>query len=1174
MCKTKLVVSLLVVCWLAMSLPAATKVWDNESGDGSWHTALNWDTNTVPTSGDFVAIFTDGLADPTITTSFDLTPAGTIACYGGIADFRGAIMNSGTVDVNILYVGWGQFDRKGFFTQNNGTFNADTIAIAEVNSTGALTLNGGTIACDQFWVGRDGVADVNIDGGTLNIRNQFLLNSNSSTANVNIGTATLTLNSGMIDMVTGLSATPSQFDIANDDKATLTVNGGTIQVGDHLPFRVGNGSGITGTLNVNGGLVYVNQPSTASQAGHVKVGQSGGNGTINVSDSGVLTMNLSESSTSPEFQGGRSGYSQINVTDGGTFNINGLTGNVEMTFAQAGQSEITIGNGGSINVSKLNAFVLARNGGTSLLTINDGGLLSLSESQLVAALNNAADYSEIVIHSGGTLRNSNATGWTKVGANGGTGVVTLYPGAVFDMSEAAQEFQLGQDLDATGILNINGGTVEQDRVLSIGVNGTGVVDINGGALIAGATAHLPKQGIGSADVTIRNGGYMFVDAEFNISTRGTVTIDGGTLELDDYNDTEINAWITAGRIVVNSSYYAVEDSLVYTYDPNFASSITPTGELQPYEYDPCVIITWTAGINADSHEIYFSSNFEDVNSRSVTPTIKAVGDETYQVNGPFEFGEGPYYFAIDEISATHAGSPWRGSVREIDFDDSGTIDNFGSYEDTDDLNTKWTASYVMVVLELEEGYSNDPLMKVVLSPSDSYSEATFTDLDTEDINMISYNANVLQFRYGYAYDTDGDANVTSLYVAMTDSGNDTAKVTVTTDPVILSHQGDPRTINVALSDFDINNLDLTDVQKLTFGVTYDGSVSGGIDDAFLIDEIRRYSTVCDDAHLPDGDFTGDCDIDYDDLNVLAAEWLETVPGTITAVTPANSPILYYTFNEGTGEIAADTAGADANTYDLTLGSPSWDISDAYDGNCIQFNNNFIAELADDTNNPWKRFGSQITISLWINGTAASQPDVIDEGQGNDRTDDVVLIGLDDNNRQIFRFNAPWSDGVVMWLRDIGTSDDYVRWYDAVPQDYEGQWNHYAMTMDLDTGYMAIYHNGLLVARREYDDNPDSYDIPFSVCETFRVGGRTTANQLYSGKVDELRIYNVALSQAEILSLAGVASVNQDTLPPSDGSGFQSANSYTAVEDSTVNFKDFAVMAGDNWLGEDLEWPQP
>ena len=66
------------------------------------------------------------------------------------------------------------------------------------------------------------------------------------------------------------------------------------------------------------------------------------------------------------------------------------------------------------------------------------------------------------------------------------------------------------------------------------------------------------------------------------------------------------------------------------------------------------------------------------------------------------------------------------------------------------------------------------------------------------------------------------------------------------------------------------------------------------------------------------------------------------------------------------------------------------------------------------------------------------------------------------------------------------------------------------------------------------------------------------NRYYVGDMDEVRIYDYALSSAEVLSLAG-------------GGTYTLELATDAVDDGTVNFKDYDILA-DNWLEEGILWP--
>ena len=79
--------------------------------------------------------------------------------------------------------------------------------------------------------------------------------------------------------------------------------------------------------------------------------------------------------------------------------------------------------------------------------------------------------------------------------------------------------------------------------------------------------------------------------------------------------------------------------------------------------DPNVTLSWTAGIAALAHTVYFGDNFDDVNSVTVGP---------YQLNntytpGPLEFDK-TYYWRVDEFDdyTTDKGDVWRFTTKPFD----------------------------------------------------------------------------------------------------------------------------------------------------------------------------------------------------------------------------------------------------------------------------------------------------------------------------------------------------------------------------------------------------------------------------------------------------------------------------------------------------------------------------
>ncbi|HUV65784.1 MAG TPA: LamG domain-containing protein [Sedimentisphaerales bacterium] len=79
-------------------------------------------------------------------------------------------------------------------------------------------------------------------------------------------------------------------------------------------------------------------------------------------------------------------------------------------------------------------------------------------------------------------------------------------------------------------------------------------------------------------------------------------------------------------------------------------------------------LAWTAGPLATSHDVYFSTSFDDVSNRAEAAFVGSLGTNSQPIGfSGFPAPDGlvpgtTYYWRVDEISDTHADSPWEGDV--------------------------------------------------------------------------------------------------------------------------------------------------------------------------------------------------------------------------------------------------------------------------------------------------------------------------------------------------------------------------------------------------------------------------------------------------------------------------------------------------------------------------------
>ena len=145
---------------------------------------------------------------------------------------------------------------------------------------------------------------------------------------------------------------------------------------------------------------------------------------------------------------------------------------------------------------------------------------------------------------------------------------------------------------------------------------------------------------------------------------------------------------------------------------------------------------------------------------------------------------------------------------------------------------------------------------------------------------------------------------------------------------------------------------------------------------------------------------------------------------------------------------------------------------------------------------FENISNEISIVFWSFGNPDKLP-----------TNTYVLEGVDDQNRRQANVHFPWSNSQVYW--DCGNDGSYDRINKvANPEDFEGQWNHWAFTKNAVSGEMKMYLNGALW----HSGTGKTKTIDLT---KFTVGSSNNHAGVYYGNIDEFQIWSVALSEAEI-----------------------------------------------------------
>ncbi len=231
------------------------------------------------------------------------------------------------------------------------------------------------------------------------------------------------------------------------------------------------------------------------------------------------------------------------------------------------------------------------------------------------------------------------------------------------------------------------------------------------------------------------------------------------------------------------------------------------------------------------------------------------------------------------------------------------------------------------------------------------------------------------------------------------------------------------------------------------------------------------------------------------------------------------------------------------------------MNDPTRGNVLSFDGNDYVQIAGKFGNP-----ANVTMAAWINLTARDTlaGDVISLG-------DSITLQVDDiyGGLRSFIYNgSTWLD-VSFNTTLAGTG-----------------WHHVAVTFDDAANMARLYLDGVQVASASIFSS-----INYSLGSNTFIGkhGNGSPDYDFNGKIDDARVYNRALTAAEIATLASdLSMIDTDTVAitvtaVNDGPSFTSLNgtpTFTeggsaVVLDSNVTITDTELTAANNYSGATL-----
>lgn len=480
----------------------------------------------------------------------------------------------------------------------------------------------------------------------------------------------------------------------------------------------------------------------------------------------------------------------------------------------------------------------------------------------------SSDREGLMIMSGGVanmgvVNGTNGRLW--VGMNG-TGTLIMRGGEM----NVYDKIEIGKNASGVGIVYVEGGTMNfsgNSTDLEIATYGTGTFYMTGGVVNVQDNIKLAQGNTSTTSGVARlylYGGTLNAGNLRNpnqIYGDPLVEIRAGVLTLPGDYTAMVNEYIDRGWIIAYDGLGVVD--VTHTLDPN---QTVVTGRPLPPELasHPAprnratvarpVTLAWQPGIYATSHDVYFGTDFNDVNAATVTEPLGVLVAQAQDANtfdpGPLALGQ-TYYWRVDEVNTVDPNAPYRGVIFQFTVADYVVIEDFESYNDlpTDDPNSHlvyytWVDGYenpavnggaigYLTGTSLETAVVHGGKQSVPLTYNNlaaTYSEATvkLEDLGVEtDWTKDGFQSLTLWF-----YGNPGNSTADVMYVKLFGPNDATGSKVVYDGEAVNLMTATWREWRIDLAGF---NLDLSNVAKL--GVGFERGLAGG-SGVVLFDDIR------------------------------------------------------------------------------------------------------------------------------------------------------------------------------------------------------------------------------------------------------------------------------------------------------------------------------------------------
>ena len=492
----------------------------------------------------------------------------------------------------------------------------------------------------------------------------------------------------------------------------------------------------------------------------------------------------------------------------------------------------------------------------------------------------------------------------------------------------------------------------------------------------------------------------------------------------------------------------------FFYIPVWPRELNPASGATDMDVDN-VTLSWRAGREAASHNVYFSdSNQAVIDGTALVATVSEASYDT----GELELAQN-YYWKIVEVNEAETPATWQGDVSNFTTREFLVVDDFEDYNDfePDRIFDTWIDGWADPAKGGSQvGYAEAPFAETVIVHGGKQSMPLIYDNSTASYSEATVNISVLAIGQDW---TKHGIKTLSLYF-YGDPCNVAQQMYVKLNGSKVSYDGEAENLtripwqqwNINLADF--TGVNLSNVTELSVGLERSGLVGGkGV-------------------------------VYFDDISLYPFS-----RELITPVEPDTASLVAYYEFEGTTN---DSSGN--GRHGTAVGDPAFVAGKI--GQAISFDG--IGDYVEITGYKGILGPSAVTVTAWINTIS---------------TETGAIVGWGPNTagqRFGFRINAN-----RLRLEHQGGNiqgDTNVN---------DGGWHHVAVTVQesatISYPEVVLYLNGIDDTRPSTD--PDAFALVAG--EDVRIGSRpSNDDRFFTGQIDDVRIYDYTLSDAEVAWLAG------------------------------------------------------